>query len=93
LIYLYLQNITKHRSEQKDAVPSRSSVGSGARVPAGAEPGRLGILRKKLLHFLETSSYYQPFKMLSKFPRNELLEERAILLSRINQHSQVRAHV
>jgi hypothetical protein len=50
----------------------------------------LGILRKRLLEFLRKSQYYAPEKMLSKFPPDELLEERAILLSRIGRHPQVR---
>jgi hypothetical protein len=58
------------------------------RVTAGMEAGRLGILRRKLIEFLKSSVHYNPEKMLSWFPRDELLEERAILLSRINQHLQ-----
>ena len=58
------------------------------RVQAGSEPGRLGILRKKLVDFLRSSKCYKPSGMLSWFPRDELLEERAILLSHINQHTQ-----
>jgi len=59
---------------------------SGHLEPAGSEPGLLGETRKKLLKFLETSQYYVPEKMLSRFPVDDLYEERAILLSRIGQH-------
>jgi hypothetical protein len=37
-------------------------------VVAGSEPGLLGTTRKKMLLFLEDSKYYNPEKMLSKFP-------------------------
>lgn len=64
---------------------------SGAGAVAGAgmssrDSGRLRILRRKLLDFLRGSTSYTPEKMLSRFPRHLLLEERAILLARINQH-------
>lgn len=55
---------------------------------AGHEPGTLGIFRSKLLKFLQESQYYTPEKMLSAFPADELLEERAILLSRVKKHVQ-----
>ncbi|KAL0481518.1 vacuolar protein sorting protein VPS39 [Acrasis kona] len=41
--------------------------------------------RKK---FLIDSQHYNPEKMLSKFPIDDMFEERAILLSKINRHSQ-----
>eukprot|EP01112_Ceratiomyxa_fruticulosa_P013612 TRINITY_DN3831_c0_g1_i1.p1 TRINITY_DN3831_c0_g1~~TRINITY_DN3831_c0_g1_i1.p1 ORF type:complete len:240 (+),score=42.88 TRINITY_DN3831_c0_g1_i1:372-1091(+) len=55
---------------------------------AGSEPGLLGATRKKLLTFLEQSQYYNPERMLSRFPFDDLYEERAVLLSRIGQHEQ-----
>lgn len=55
---------------------------------AGTEAGRLGILRKKLVDLLRRSTHYSPERLLSKFPRDRLLEERAVLLSRISQHEQ-----
>lgn len=42
----------------------------------------------RLKSFLSGSKHYNPEKMLSKFPFDSLLEERAILLSRINRHGQ-----
>lgn len=36
--------------------------------------------------FLQSSKFYTPEKMLSKFPFEDLFEERAILLGRISQH-------
>jgi hypothetical protein len=89
LIFLYLESITKLLRLQQEAAASQVNGRERTTVSAGLEPGRLGILRKKLINFLETSLYYAPEKMLSKFPLHELLEERAILLSRIGQHSEV----
>eukprot|EP01132_Coremiostelium_polycephalum_P005017 gene5017-6246_t len=57
-------------------------------VVAGSEPGLLGQLRVKLIEFLKTSKFYLPEKMLSRFPFNDLYEERAILLSKIGRHEQ-----
>lgn len=39
-----------------------------AAVAAGKEEGDLGEFRTKLLSFLETSSSYQPAKLISDFP-------------------------
>ncbi|KYQ92348.1 tetratricopeptide-like helical domain-containing protein (TPR) [Tieghemostelium lacteum] len=60
-------------------------------IQAGQEPGLLGTLRTKLINFLQTSKFYQPEKMLSRFPNNDLFEERAILLSKIGRHEQALA--
>lgn len=37
-------------------------------VPAGEEGGDLGAYRKKLLLFLEKSSWYEPGRLISDFP-------------------------
>ena len=67
-----------------NAAPSASCTrprhARGSTYLAGTEPGRLGILRRKLLAFLESSVHYHAEKMLSRFPAHELLHERAILL-------------
>lgn len=47
------------------------------------------LIGEKLRKFLAESQHYNPERMLSKFPFESLYEERAILLSRINRHSQV----
>ena len=39
-----------------------------AQAKAGQEPGELGKVRKKLLHFLETSQHYVPAELISSFP-------------------------
>ena len=67
-----------------NAAPSASCArprhARGSTYLAGTEPGRLGILRRKLLAFLESSVHSHAEKMLSRFPAHELLHERAILL-------------
>jgi Vam6/Vps39-like protein vacuolar protein sorting-associated protein 39 len=90
LVILYLQGIMKQLETLSASGQSRLTVDekTGDRITAGSEPGRLGILRAKLIAFLESSSFYTPEKMISKFPREDLLEERAILLSRIGLHAQ-----
>lgn len=79
--YCWCAFVQHEEEKAKGTVPKR--------MAAGTEPGRVGILRKKLLALLETSVYYVPETILTEFPFDELLEERAVLLSRIGQHSQV----
>eukprot|EP01125_Pyxidicula_operculata_P017175 TRINITY_DN5996_c0_g1_i2.p1 TRINITY_DN5996_c0_g1~~TRINITY_DN5996_c0_g1_i2.p1 ORF type:complete len:900 (-),score=202.10 TRINITY_DN5996_c0_g1_i2:552-3251(-) len=59
-----------------------------AKMTAGVEPGQLGVIRKKLLDFLETSKFYTPSAMFSRYnwEENNLHEEKAILLSKIGDH-------
>jgi len=58
------------------------------RYAAGSEPGALGMLRKKLLNFLSSSSSYSAERMLAKLPMVDLYEERALILSKLGQHEQ-----
>lgn len=44
--------------------------------------------RKKLLQFLESSKQYTAENILSSFPTDSLLEERAIILGRLGKHEQ-----
>ena len=59
----------------------------------GDEPGELGRNRTRLLKFLDSSKYYEPETLLSRFFTFEdaLFEERAILLGRIGRHDQALA--
>ncbi|KAL6054782.1 Vam6/Vps39-like protein [Balamuthia mandrillaris] len=82
LIFHYLRTVLQLKD---DATYKRQT---GGLIPAGTEPGLLGETRRKLIGFLNFSVYYNPEKMLSRFPFNDLFEERAILLSRIQQHQQ-----
>eukprot|EP01101_Sappina_pedata_P012001 TRINITY_DN8164_c0_g1_i1.p1 TRINITY_DN8164_c0_g1~~TRINITY_DN8164_c0_g1_i1.p1 ORF type:complete len:980 (+),score=304.92 TRINITY_DN8164_c0_g1_i1:1-2940(+) len=50
------------------------------------EMAQLAAYRKALFNLLEGSQYYKPEKMLGRFPRDELYQERAILLSRLGKH-------
>jgi hypothetical protein len=69
---------------------------------AGSEPGLLGDTRRKLLAFLSQSNFYNPEKILANQKYNmdgninlmkfilislDLLEEKAIVLSKIGSHS------
>ncbi|EGG22622.1 tetratricopeptide-like helical domain-containing protein [Cavenderia fasciculata] len=60
-------------------------------TPAASELGNLREIRLKLINFLQTSKFYLPEKMLSRFPVDDLFEERAILLSKIGRHEQALA--
>jgi len=88
LIFNYLFTIQQLRDQDNSstAVDPRSKA---APPPAGSEPGLLGQTRKKLLTFLEKSQYYTPEKIYGRlFPHAGLYEEKAIVLSRIQQHEQ-----
>jgi tetratricopeptide (TPR) repeat protein len=99
LIFTYLKSIllileypTKG-SASSQATSSSASSGKLVRAPrkAADEIGLLGVCRRKLLVFLESSRHYKAEIMLSRFPTNDLFEERAILLSRIGRHDQALA--
>lgn len=47
--------------------------------------------RKKLLDFLDKSVHYTPDTVLSHFPTDDLLEERAIIIGRLGRHDQALA--
>ena len=79
LIFVYLDKIMTLKS----IIPTENN-----KIKAGTEPGLLGQFRKKLLGFLENSSFYKAETMLSRFPKDDLYEEKAILLSRIGRHFQ-----
>lgn len=79
LIIEYLNKVL----DIKKRAPSSSQI-HGMR--AGTEPGRLGEIRKLLVDFLEKSEYYAAEKLLPLFAVNDLYEERAILLSRLQKH-------
>lgn len=44
--------------------------------------------RKKLLEFLKKSQYYTADTVLSHFPTDSLVEERAVILGRLGKHEQ-----
>jgi len=51
----------------------------------------LADLRSRLLFFLETSTNYQPYKLLRFFPQDALFQERALLLGRAGRHEEALA--
>jgi hypothetical protein len=63
-----------------------TSLKGRPRAKAGEEPDGLGFLRSKLLNFLQSSMHYKPENLISKFPANDLFEERALLLGRLGKH-------
>jgi hypothetical protein len=56
--------------------------------PPGKEPGELGHLRRRLLHFLAHSCRYSPEILLVQLPQDSLFEERALVLGRLGRHEQ-----
>ncbi|XP_065051843.1 vam6/Vps39-like protein isoform X2 [Rhopilema esculentum] len=85
LIVGYTEKIVPLYLEFKDAQQKGSAASF---VKAGKEPGDLGALRTKLIFFLETSTNYQPLKLLRNFPTDCLFEERAILFGRAGRHEE-----
>uniref|UniRef100_A0A8C5RF85 Vam6/Vps39-like protein n=1 Tax=Laticauda laticaudata TaxID=8630 RepID=A0A8C5RF85_LATLA len=79
LIQLYCEKVQGLMKEYLTSFPP---------VPAGEEEGELGEYRKKLISFLESSSYYNAEQLISDFPFDGLLEERALLLGRMGNHEQ-----
>eukprot|EP00467_Chlorarachnion_reptans_P007937 CAMPEP_0114501264 /NCGR_PEP_ID=MMETSP0109-20121206/8404_1 /TAXON_ID=29199 /ORGANISM="Chlorarachnion reptans, Strain CCCM449" /LENGTH=823 /DNA_ID=CAMNT_0001678979 /DNA_START=195 /DNA_END=2667 /DNA_ORIENTATION=+ len=76
LVFLYLDLI--HKAEQQKSKRSKKQSAVG--------PTDVPALRRKLIQFLRESKHYKPELMLGRFPEAELLEERAVLLSRLNEH-------
>ncbi|XP_055028430.1 vam6/Vps39-like protein [Misgurnus anguillicaudatus] len=83
LIQLYLEKVQGLMKEYLNALPEGVPA-----VSAGKEEGELGEFRNKLLSFLEISSNYEPERLISDFPFDGLLEERALLLGRMGKHEQ-----
>uniref|UniRef100_A0A8C0B9H4 VPS39 subunit of HOPS complex n=1 Tax=Buteo japonicus TaxID=224669 RepID=A0A8C0B9H4_9AVES len=83
LIQLYCEKVQALMKEYLSSYPADKTP-----VPAGEEGGDLGDYRKKLLLFLEKSSWYEPSRLISDFPFDGLLEERALLLGRMGKHEQ-----
>ncbi|OWK09619.1 VPS39 [Cervus elaphus hippelaphus] len=83
LIQLYCEKVQGLMKEYLLSFPAGK-----APVPAGEEEGELGEYRRKLLMFLEISSYYDPGRLICDFPFDGLLEERALLLGRMGKHEQ-----
>ena len=92
----------KHSQDSSRDASGHSTPVDGKKKPARRTPSQLSSpstlsakdaealagLRRRLLSFLRRSAHYNSERLLSKFPRHHLLEERCILLSRINQHEE-----
>uniref|UniRef100_A0A8C6TDZ0 VPS39 subunit of HOPS complex n=1 Tax=Neogobius melanostomus TaxID=47308 RepID=A0A8C6TDZ0_9GOBI len=83
LIQLYLETVQSLMKAYLNSLPEGVPA-----VAAGKEPGMLGEFRHKLLSFLEESCSYEPERLISNFPFDGLLEERALLLGRMGKHEQ-----
>lgn len=83
LIQLYLEKVQGLMKVYLYSLPEGVPA-----VAAGKEAGELGEYRNKLLSFLEVSSSYEPERLISDFPFDGLLEERALLLGRMGKHEQ-----
>ena len=87
LILLYLDNILRIRERKREKLKSPSKA-LGPSLSAEKEPGTSGDLRRRLLRFLRTSKFYRPEKVLSKFQKTSMYEERAILLRAAGRHEE-----
>ncbi|XP_060938877.1 vam6/Vps39-like protein isoform X1 [Limanda limanda] len=83
LIQLYLERVQVLMKEYLNSLPEGVPA-----VAAGKEKGSLGEFRMKLLSFLDISTSYEPARLISDFPFDGLLEERALLLGRMGKHEQ-----
>ncbi|KAM4664640.1 vam6/Vps39-like protein isoform 2-T2 [Discoglossus pictus] len=93
LIKLYCERVqvlmqAKATGQDCPRGPAWNEERSGSLITAGTEEGELGEVRSKLLNFLEISDCYQPDLLISDFPFDGLLEERALLLGRMGKHEQ-----
>uniref|UniRef100_A0A8C2CCV5 VPS39 subunit of HOPS complex n=1 Tax=Cyprinus carpio TaxID=7962 RepID=A0A8C2CCV5_CYPCA len=84
LIQLYLEKVQGLMKVYLNSLPE----GQTHTVAAGKEAGELGEYRNKLLSFLDVSCSYEPERLISDFPFDGLLEERALLLGRMGKHEQ-----
>ncbi|XP_035388634.1 vam6/Vps39-like protein isoform X2 [Electrophorus electricus] len=83
LVRLYLERVQALMKEYLNSLPEGVPA-----VAAGKEDGELGEFRNKLLSFLDISTCYEPERLISNFPFDGLLEERALLLGRMGKHEQ-----
>lgn len=77
----YREKVRALREEYLNSLPEGQCPAS-----AGQEPGELGILREKLINFLETSDHYSTETLSIFFSNDELWEERAIVAGKTGCH-------
>lgn len=75
-------NVLIHQYKEK-VLASMSDSATTAEKQAGQH------IREKLRQFLEKSVHYTPETILVHFPFDNLIEERAIILGRLERHQQV----
>eukprot|EP00079_Xenopus_tropicalis_P028589 XP_012823570.1 PREDICTED: vam6/Vps39-like protein isoform X2 [Xenopus tropicalis] len=87
LIKLYCEKVQKLMKDPPTG-PEINEVGEDGSVPDKKEADKPEEIRRKLLDFLDISNCYQPEQLISHFPFDGLLEERALLLGRMGKHEQ-----
>ncbi|GAB9472257.1 Vacuolar assembly/sorting proteins vps39/vam6/vps3 [Globisporangium polare] len=91
VVYLLLDaiNMELHQKNIRSSNNSNTTAGNRLTSRVSSQRGLVGILRKKLIVFLEAeSSAYHPERMLSRTPL-DMVDERAALLSRLGRHHEV----
>jgi tetratricopeptide (TPR) repeat protein len=83
----YREKIRLLMEERRSSVDENQSH----RIKAGDEPGKLGELRRKLIHFLHFSEFYTAEKLAFFLLNDDLWEERAIVLSKMGNHQEALA--
>ena len=83
LIHKYREKVRILLSEFKN-----NSTESDKSVRAGHEPGELGVLRTKLIHFLEESDHYSTETLPTYLLNDGLFEERAVVMGKVGNHKE-----
>lgn len=83
LVHKYRELVRVMLAEYKNALPEAQEP-----APAGAEPGELGLLRRKLLKFLEASDSYNTETLPTYLFNDGLFDERAIVMGKIGNHKE-----
>lgn len=85
LVDLYREKVHKLRQEYVDSLPEGDPPKEEGMESSESD---LGLMRRKLIGFLQRSWHYIPERLLTRFPTNSFFEERAILLGRLGRHEQ-----
>ncbi|KAJ3345237.1 Vam6/Vps39-like protein [Entophlyctis luteolus] len=95
LVLLYLQDLVELLSEGSVTFASSVTLGRlfddellGKSVDQNRQDSHFLMTRRKLVLFLEKSEFYRPERVFALFPETELLEERTVVLARLNRHGE-----
>ncbi|XP_042910118.1 vam6/Vps39-like protein isoform X1 [Parasteatoda tepidariorum] len=81
LVNKYCEKILVLLNDYRNALPEGHSP-----APAGQEPGELGVLRKKLLLFLEGSEHCTVERFATYMMNKGLYDEGAVILGKLGRH-------